>query len=107
MVGFAKLKAELDELGVRVVAASADPLEKAREVASEVSFPIGFGVSREVADTLGAWWEERRGIIQPAEFVVDAEGVVVSSSYSDGPIGRMDAADVIKMIEHRDRQAGR
>lgn len=107
MVGFAKLKAELDELGIRVVAASTDPLEKAKEVASEVNFPIGYGVSREMAASLGAWWEERRGIIQPAEFVIDAEGVVVSSSYSDGPIGRMDAVDVIRMIQHRDRHASR
>jgi len=105
LVGFEKLKAELDELGVRIVAASADSLEKAREVAQEVSFPIGYAMSRQLADTLGAWWEERRSIIQPSEFVVDAEGRVVASSYSDGPIGRMDAADVVAMIRHRDRQA--
>lgn len=105
MVGFAKLKSDLDELGVRVVAASVDALEKALEVAAEVNFPIAYGVNRAVADSLGAWWEERRSIIQPAEFVIDASGRVVASSYSDGPIGRMDAADVVAMIRHRDRQA--
>lgn len=105
MVGFAKLKSELDALGVRVVAASVDSLEKALEVAAEVNFPIGYGVSRELAAALGAWWEERRSIIQPAEFVIDANGRIVASSYSDGPIGRMDGADVVAMIRHRDRQA--
>ncbi len=105
MVGFEKLKGELDAVGARVFAASVDPVEKAREVAAEVSFPVGYGVSREIADKLGAWWEERRSIIQPSEFVLGADGKVLASSYSDGPIGRMDAADVVKMINFREAQA--
>lgn len=105
MVGFEKLKGELDAVGARVFAASVDPVEKAREVAAEVSFPVGYGVSREIADNLGAWWEERRSIIQPSEFVLGADGKVLASSYSDGPIGRMDAADVVKMIRFREAQA--
>ena len=102
MVGFEKLKSELDALGAQVVAASVDPIDKAKEVADEVSFPVAFGVTRADADLLGAWWEERRSIIQPSEFIVDADGNVVGSSYSDGPLGRIDAADVIKMINFRE-----
>ena len=30
-------------MGVKLVAASTDPLDKAREVADEVGFPVGFG----------------------------------------------------------------
>jgi peroxiredoxin len=104
LVGFEKLKGELDALGAKVIAASVDPIDKAREVAAEVSFPVGYGVSREIADKLGAWWEDRRSIIQPSEFVLSAEGKVLASSYSDGPIGRIDAADVIKMINFREAQ---
>ncbi len=98
MVGFEKVKAELDALGAQVVAASVDPIEKAQEVAADVSFPIGYGVTRADADTLGSWWEDRRSIIQPSEFIVGADGKVVVSSYSDGPLGRIDAADVIRLI---------
>jgi peroxiredoxin len=105
LVGFEKLKGELDALGAKVIAASVDPIDKAREVAAEVSFPVGYGVSREIADKLGAWWEDRRSIIQPSEFVLSAEGKVLASSYSDGPIGRIDAADVIKMINFREAQS--
>lgn len=104
MVGFEKLKGELDALGAKVFAASVDPIDKAREVAAEVSFPVGYGVTREIADKLGSWWEDRRSIIQPAEFVLGADGKVLVSSYSDGPIGRIDAADVIKMINFREAQ---
>ena len=89
MAGFEKLKSELDAVGAKVFAASVDPVEKAREVAAELSFPVGYGVSREIADKLGAWWEERRSIIQPSEFVLGADGKVLASSYSDGPIGRI------------------
>jgi len=104
LVGFEKLKGELDALGAKVFAASVDPIDKAREVAAEVSFPVGYGVTREIADKLGSWWEDRRSIIQPSEFVLGADGKVLASSYSDGPIGRIDAADVIKMINFREAQ---
>jgi len=82
------------------VAASADSAEKAREVANEVSFPVAHGVTREVADRLGSWWGDKPdpGIIQPSEFIVDRHGKIVHSSYSSGPLARMDAGDVINMI---------
>lgn len=99
MVGFETEKAELDALGVKVIAASVDDTEKAGEVAAEVSFPVGHGVTRADADAIGAWWEERRQIIQPSEFVIGEDGKVLASSYSDGPIGRIDAADVVRMVK--------
>ncbi|MBI3918631.1 MAG: redoxin domain-containing protein [Betaproteobacteria bacterium] len=104
MAGFEKLKTELDAVGASIIAASVDPIDKAGEVAREVSFPVGYGVTREVADRLGSWWEERRSIIQPSEFLIDAGGKILASSYSDGPIGRIDAADVIKVINFREAQ---
>jgi len=88
-----------------IFAASVDPIDKAREVASGVTFPVGYGVTREIADKLGSWWEERRSIIQPSEFIVDASGKILASSYSDGPLGRIDAADVIKFIDFREAQS--
>lgn len=98
MVGFEKVKQELDALGAKVVAASVDPMDKAREVASELSFDVGYGVTREMANELGAWWEDRRNIIQPSEFIVGADGKILVSSYSDGPLGRIDASDVVRLI---------
>ena len=80
------------------MAASVDPLDKAEEVASEVGFPVGFGVTREIADTLGSWWEDRRSIVQPSEFLLDADNRVVLSSYSDGPLGRVEGSDVVKLV---------
>lgn len=98
MVGFAERSAELKELGASVVAASVDPLDKAKEVADEVNFPVGYGVTREIANTLGSWWEERRQIIQPSEFLLGAENKVMASSYSDGPVARFLADDAVRLI---------
>lgn len=98
MVGFAEHKAELDKLGVSVVAASIDPIDKAKEVADEVNFPVGFEVTRDIADKLGSWWEDRRQIIQPSEFILGPDNKVVASSYADGPLGRMQGEDVVKLV---------
>ena len=105
MAGFETLKPELEALGAKIFAASVDPVDKAGEVAAEVSFPVGYGVTRAIADQLGSWWEDRRSIIQPSEFLLDAGGKVLASSYSDGPIGRFEASDVIKVINFREAQA--
>jgi peroxiredoxin len=105
LAGFEKQRKDLEAVGADVVAASVDPLDKAQEVAAEVSYPIGYGLTRETADKLGAWWEERRSIIQPAEFIVGRDGKVVASSYSSGPLGRIDPADVVKLINFYDAQA--
>jgi alkyl hydroperoxide reductase subunit AhpC len=105
LAAFEKAKPDLEALGVKVVAASVDPLDKAKEVAAELSYPIGYGVTRAMADQLGSWWEDRRSIIQPSEFIVDAAGKVRTSTYSSGPIGRMDPADVMRLVNFYDKQA--
>ena len=98
MDGYSAHKEELDKLGVTVVAASVDDIEKAKEIADANNFPIGYGVTKDIADTLDSWWEERRQIIQPSQFIINAEGKVMASAYADGPLGRIDAEDVVKMV---------
>lgn len=105
MAGFEQHKKELAELGVKVVAASVDPIDKAKEVAAELSFPVGYGLTRATADQLGSWWEERRGIIQPSEFLVAADGKIRAATYSSGPIGRIHPADVVRLVNFYDKQA--
>lgn len=104
MAGYEFWKSQLASAGVKVAAASVDPIEKAREVAAGLSFPVGFGATRAMGEQLGAWWEERRSFIQPAEFVVSAEGKVLASSYSAGPLGRLDAAEVVRLANFLDAQ---
>ena len=105
MAAFGKMHRDLEAVGAKVVAASVDALDKAKEVAAELPFPVGYGVTRDMADQIGAWWEERRSIVQPAEFIVGANGKVIASSYSSGPIGRIEPADVVKLINFHEAQA--
>lgn len=104
MVGFESEKKNFEALNTQVIAASIDPIDKAQEVANDVSFPVGYGATRDIGDAIGAFWEERRGLIQPSEFLLNADNKVIASSYSDGPIGRMDAADVLKVINFVEKQ---
>lgn len=79
-------------------AGSVDTGDKAKEVADGVSFPIAEGVTRDVADALGGWWEGRRGIVQPSEFLMRGDGTIVQSSYSDGPLARTQAEEIITLV---------
>jgi peroxiredoxin len=94
--GFADRYDELAALGVMIIAASVDGEDKAKEIADELPFPVAFGLTRAEADELGSWWEERRGIVQPSEFIVDDAGTILHASYSSGPLARTSADDVIR-----------
>src|SRR5688500_5840172 len=89
---------ELRAVGAKVLAASVDPLDKATEVAAQVPYPVAFGVTRAQADQLGSWWEDERGIVQQAEFIVGSGNKMIDSSYNSAAIGRIDPADVVKRI---------
>ena len=94
----------LKSLDVSVIAASVDDEEKAAEVAAELSFPVAYGVTREQANSIDAWWEDRRDIIQPSEFLLNAGHKVLFSTYSSGPLGRMNPPDVVKLVQFMEKQ---
>ena len=74
------------------------------KMSGPLSLPIVFGVTHDQADTLGAWWEDRRQIIQPANFVINDKGIVLSATYSTGPIGRLEAIDAVRFIQFQEKQ---
>ena len=59
-----------------------------------MSFPVAYGVTREIANLMGSWWEPERNFIQPSEFMIDRDGKIIISSYSAGPLARLLADDV-------------
>ena len=103
MGGFSEELAALKELGASVAVATAEPIEKAQEVADQVSLPIAYGVTKDQANQLGAWWEDRRQIIQPSDFVLNDSGKVLSATYSTGPIGRLEAVDAVRFIQFQEK----
>jgi peroxiredoxin len=93
-----KHRMELESLGAKIIAASADSEEHGKEFAQGVAFPVAFGVTREDADRLGAWWGEQRHNIQPAEFLISRDGTVLHSLYASGPVGRMAPDDLVRLF---------
>ena len=90
--------AELEALGAKVIAGSVDDEAQALEVGKDLSFPVAFGMTRPDADVLGGWWGEPRNILQPAEFILGANGKVVHSLYASGPVGRMAADEIVRLL---------
>jgi len=106
LAAFNEIKEEFDDFGVSILAASVDPLEKAAEVQEGLRFPVAYGVTRDQAATIGSWWEERRSIIQPSEFILTQGGKVVSATYSTGPVGRLMPEDALQLIKFIESQKG-
>lgn len=104
MGGFSEQLETFKGLGASVIAVTAEPLEKAQEVADKVSLPIAYGVTKDQTDLFGAWWEDRRQIVQPSDFVLNEGGKVMSATYSTGPIGRLEADDAIRFIQFMEKQ---
>ena len=104
MAGYEEQREALADLGVQIITASIDTGEEAQKIADTINFPHAGGVTREMADQIGAWWEDRRSIIQPSEFILDADGTVRTSTYSSGPIGRISAEAALSMIKFYESQ---
>lgn len=106
MADWEERKAELEELGATIYAVSVDTLEQASELvaAQGYTFPFAYGATKEDGDLLDAWWQEERGYIQPAEFLLGRGGVVLGSMYASGPVGRMGADEAIRLITGRERR---
>ena len=93
---------EFKKENVDVIALSVDPLDKAKEMVekSGAVFPIGYGLKvPEDADKVGAYWEERRGIVHATGFIIDSNKKVMQACFATGPIGRIAAEDALRSIQ--------
>ena len=98
---------ELKERDISVIALSVDPLDKAKEIVeqSHLEYPLAYGLKvPEDAERVAAWWDAKRPMIQPSEFVLSGSRKVLSATYSTGPIGRLMAGDVLSLTQYLDAQ---
>lgn len=68
-------------------------------MAEPLGFSVAHSMSRADGDSIGSWWDERRDHIQPSEFVVNRKGMVMFSTYSNSPVGRMDPAETLVLLQ--------
>ncbi len=104
MAGFERRREALAEEGAIVIAASVDPLDKTTEFASDKNYRFGYGMTKEDGDILDSWYQAEREFIQPSEFLIDPTGKVLYSSYSDGPVGRMDPNETYSLVQFLNEQ---
>ena len=105
LAAYEEKKAELEALGATIYAVSVDTLEQGQEVAGRgLTYPVAYGATMKEAEMIGAWWEERRGHFQPAEFLLGRGGVVLGSMYASGPVGSMAAEEAVRLITGRERR---
>ncbi len=100
--------AELDALGASVYALTTDPADKVKETIAKngITYPILYEMDGpKTAEVLGAYYEERRNIIQPTNFILDPDHKIVNLSYASGPVGRITASDAILHIEFVKKKA--
>jgi hypothetical protein len=69
------------------------------------TFPIGYGLKvPEDADKVGAYWEERRGIIHATNFTLSPDRKILQACFATGPIGRITATDALSSIRGTKRR---
>jgi len=97
--GYENLREDFAKIGATIYAGTVDSEEKTSEVAGPLNFPVAHSMSRADGDAIGAWWDERRDHIQPSEFVLNGKGRVMASTYSNSPVGRMDSAETLTLLQ--------
>lgn len=86
-----------------VLAGSVDALPEAQKIVSklELSFPVAHGLDLEfILRALGGYYAPEMGYLQPSGFVIRPSGTVEVASYSSGPVGRVQAANALGMVQY-------
>ncbi len=102
----------LRNLGVRVVSASADRVERATELSAGLRLhyvkPLAGLDPLAVSETTGAFVHRgKHTFLHATGWLLDPSGRIVNACYSTGPIGRLTAIDVLKKVVFEQAMAAR
>ena len=92
-------------LGIKVVAACAEPRAIAETIVKEIhlTFPLGYGLDvKAVAGLTGAYYDDttrERPFLHATGFLLDPTGKVFTAVYSSRSIGRITAQDAATLVE--------
>jgi alkyl hydroperoxide reductase subunit AhpC len=92
---------------IKIIAASVDPMEKAKETVDKIgiTYSVGYGmVAEEISRMTGAYYDKEKKFLHATDFLLRPDKTIVVASYSTGPIGRFVAKDVLKVVKfHKSR----
>ena len=92
----------MKKLGVRVAAASVDPVDNVRSL--KEGMRIGFPMYAEVdaaavsAATGAHMHTGEKTFLHATAFLVNPEGTIINAVYSTGPIGRFTASEILRKV---------
>jgi peroxiredoxin len=101
-------KEKLNQLGVDVIAVTADSESQAQEHSKQlnISFPIAYGLSLEQMQSLGLYISQPRSeketdhlFPEPGLFVINSEGYIHITDISNAPFARPELASLVSGIE--------
>ena len=107
MADFQRNLGKFKEREVLIVAASVDQLADAQKTVAEhgISFPVGYGLdAQEIANRYGAFFEGEKKFLHATGFLIRPDGSVCNAVYSTGSIGRLTAADSLRLIDYFQKQ---
>ncbi len=92
---------DFEKKNIRVMAASADPWEKAIQTAEayKLTFIIGYGLDpAEVSALTGAFYSARENHLHATGFIIGPDRKVEDAVYSSRSVGRLVAKDCLEFI---------
>jgi alkyl hydroperoxide reductase subunit AhpC len=102
LADFQALHQEFKSEGIKVIAGSADSIEKARETVDRLGIPysVGYGMMAEdISRITGAYYNKERKFLHATGFVVCPDKTIGVACYSTGPIGRLVARDALNLVK--------
>jgi alkyl hydroperoxide reductase subunit AhpC len=102
LADFQALFKDFESEEIKIIAASVDPIEKAKEFVEKigVAFPVGYGLNaEEISRVTGAFYEKEKKFLHATGFIIRPDKTIVNACYSSGPIGRFSARDSLNLIK--------
>lgn len=92
--------AEFQKENAQVLAVSTDTPENSRKLVGKhnLDFPVLAGLSREIAEAYGLFYNEEKGHAEPAVFILLPDGTVAYASLQSGPLGRPGNEDLLRIL---------
>jgi alkyl hydroperoxide reductase subunit AhpC len=102
LADFQALHQEFKSEGIKVIAGSADSIEKTRETVDRlgIAYSVGYGMMAEgISRITGAYYNKERKFLHATGFVVRPDKTIGIACYSTGAIGRLVARDVLSLVK--------
>jgi alkyl hydroperoxide reductase subunit AhpC len=103
LADFQSSEGQLQAEGVEFVAASVDPVDKAKELIDKlgITYPVGYGLdAEEISGITGAFFDEEKKYLHATGFLLLPNNLIAVACYSSGAIGRLRAKDVVNLVKY-------